>query len=158
MRGTKAQLTGDDGFGWVLDEYPRLTRASPRKLPVATRLTVNAQLGERPGASLEETHCQFFRDCPDPVPIRIISGHNVEAAGTKTVQILFEGHYNGYFAPDVHYIPLKKDFSNIDDVMGKFRDAEYCRRVVENAYEVAVSELTYPKLIDKFHTALVSAL
>lgn len=123
-----------------------------------TRRRVNAYVREHPDAGIEEIYPRFFEDYSKPVPIRIISGRNVEAAGTKTVQILFEGHYGGYFQPDVHYIPLKKDFSNIDDVIAKFRDAEHCRRLVENAYRVALSELTYDRLIDRFHTALSELL
>ena len=66
---------------------------------------------EHPDATFEDIHRRFFADYGPSVPIRIISGRQIEAAGTRTVQILFEGRYDGYFLPDVHYIPLKKDFS-----------------------------------------------
>ena len=108
-----------------------------------------------PDATLEDVFQLFFRDYSDPVPVRTISGRHVEAAGTKTVQILFEGYYNGYFEPDVHYIPLKKDFSDTNEVFYKFQDEGFCRHLAENAYAVVTQELTYEKLIDRFYEALL---
>lgn len=123
-----------------------------------TRLKYRDYNAANPGATNDEIISKFFKGYPNPVPIRIISGRNVEAAGTKTVQILFEGHYDGYFKPDVHYIPLKKDFSNFTEVMEKFRDEAYCRTITDNAYELAVKELTYAKLIDRFYDAFTRLL
>lgn len=118
-----------------------------------TRNAVNAHLAGRPDASFEEVWERFFRDYRDPVPGRVLSGRNVEAAGTKTVQLLLEGGYGGYLEPDVHYIPLRKDFSNLDEAIAKFRDDSFCARLRENAFAVA-QDLTYPKLIDRFERAL----
>jgi hypothetical protein len=118
-----------------------------------TRLAVNARLAENPDLSLEEVRREWFR-APRSVSMRIISGRNVEAAGTRTVQLLFEGRYDGYLEPDVHYIPLRKDFGNVDDALRKFRDNEYRERVVENAYQLVRSEFTYDRLIDRFSDAL----
>ena len=84
-------------------------------------------------------------------PMRIISGRNIEAAGTKTVQILFEGEYGGYFQPDTHYIPLKKDFTNFDEVVDKFSDSSYSSQIATNAYDLVMSELTYDKILNKFY-------
>ena len=119
-----------------------------------TRVAVNAFTDTHPQAPFTDVWSQFFRDYRDPVPMRIISGRNVEAAGTKTVQLLFEGRYDGYFEPDVHYIPLEKDFSNADEAIAKFRDRSFSDRIVDNAYQVAVDQLTYPQLIDRFADAL----
>lgn len=123
------------------------------ELTDATRKRVNAYLHEHPEADMHTIHELFFRDYKESVPVRTISGRHVEAAATKTVQVLLEGFYSGYLLPDKHYIPLKKDFSNVDEAVEKFRDGEYCRKLTDAAYEVAVSELTYEKLIDKFYDA-----
>jgi hypothetical protein len=123
------------------------------ELTDATRLKVNEYMNANPNASWEEIYKKFFEGSRNPVPIRIISGRNIEAAGTKTVQLLFEGHYSGYLDPDVHYIPLKKDLSNADEAIEKFRDRTYAERIAENAYQVAVNELTYERLIDRFYDA-----
>ena len=123
-----------------------------------TRKKVNDFVECKPGATMAEISERFFKSYLNPVPLRTISGRNAEAAGTKTVQILFEGEYDGYFQPDVHYIRLQKDFSNVEDVMARFRDESYCREVTDNAYEVAVQELSYEKLIDQFHGVLLKEL
>jgi hypothetical protein len=118
-----------------------------------TREAVNAYLADSRDASFEDVWQRFFRDYPDAVPGRALSGRNVEAAGTKTVQLLLRGAYGGYFDPDVHYIPVEKDFSNVDEAIAKFRDPEFSASVRENAFDV-VQDLTYRKLIDRFEDAL----
>ena len=122
------------------------------------RLRVHAIERSNPQASWTEVKTEIFDGLEPTVPMRIISGRQVEAAACKSVQILFEGRYNGYLEPDVHYIPLAKDFGNIDDVMRKFRDDAFCERLVDNAYEVAVGEFTYERLIGKFAGILAPLL
>ena len=122
-------------------------------LDESTRCGVIRFLAERPGAGFDEVRREFFAE-PRPVTLRLLSGRNVEAAGTRTVQLLFEGHYGGYLQPDVHYIPLKKDFSNADEAVAKFRDAAFRETILENAYRLARSELTYDRLLDGFYDAL----
>jgi len=123
-----------------------------------TRKKVNAYTRKYPAATWTEIKSLFFDHYGPSIPLRIISGRQVEAAACKTVQILFEGRYNDYLKPDKHYIPLKKDFSNFDEVMQKFRDDNYCLRITKNAYDLVMSELTYEKLIDKFAVHLESIL
>lgn len=123
-----------------------------------TRLKVSAYLNLHPQLGLDDVFEMFFKNYPDPVPCRTISGRHVEAAGTKTVQILFNGHYNGFLKPDEHYIPLEKDFSNADEAIAKFRDEAYCDRVTQNAYDLVRQELTYDKLIERFYEALRQVL
>jgi hypothetical protein len=117
-----------------------------------TRLAVNDRVRTQPDLTLAEVRRTWFSE-PRPVSMRILSGRNVEAAGTRTAQLLFEGRYDGYLEPDVHYIPLKKDCSNADEAVRKFKDAGYRERLVENAYQLARAEFTYPHLIDRFDDA-----
>lgn len=128
------------------------------ELTDATRLRVNAYLAEHPTATLDDVFPRFFKDYRDPVPLRIISGRNIEAAGTKTLQILLEGHYGGYLEPHVHYIPLRKDLSNVDEALQGLRDEAACRKLTDNAYDLVVRELTYARLLDRFQVALAALL
>lgn len=118
-----------------------------------TRIEVNTYVMAHPEATPDDVFERFFKDRAR-LPLRLLSGRNIEAAGTGTVQILFEGDYDGYFHPDEHYIPLKKDFSNVDEAIDKFRDEAYCARVTTNARDLAMQQLTYPKLIDHVHDLL----
>jgi hypothetical protein len=128
------------------------------ELTDVTRNKVNAFIAANPQASWPEVRRRFFDEYGPSTPLRIISGRQVEAAACKTVQILFDGHYNGYLQPDVHYIPLRNNFSNADEVVRKLRDDALCAEMVQAAYHVARSELTYERLINKFATALRDVL
>jgi hypothetical protein len=121
------------------------------------RLKVNAYVVEHPGASFDEIYDRFCRGV-DPVPLRIISGRNIEAAATRTVQLLFEGEYDGYLRPDTHYIALEKDFGNAGDAIAKFRDRAFCRRLTDNAYELAMREFTYDRLVGRLRDAVAPVL
>gem|GEM_PF-2548523 len=63
-----------------------------------------------------------------------ISPRHLEAVITKTCQILVEGDYSGVLKPDRHYIPLKRDFSNLNEVLAKLRDSALVEEIVECAY------------------------
>lgn len=63
-----------------------------------------------------------------------ISPRHFEAIITKTCQILVEGNYNNVLEPNRHYIPIKKDFSNLDEVISKIKDDEYLTEITELAY------------------------
>jgi len=122
------------------------------------RRRVNEYTGRNPQATFQDVFERFFAHYPNPLSGRMIASRHIEAAGTKTVQILFEGHYNGYLKPDLHYIPLKKDFSNFAEAIEKFRDREHCRRLTENAYDLVLGELTIEKLLERFYQALLPLL
>ena len=80
--------------------------------------------------------------------MRLISGRIIEAAGTKTTLILLEDDYSGYLQADKHYIPVKKDFSNIETAFEKL-DKAFCNEITNNAYEVAVTHLTFKRHLKK---------
>lgn len=119
-----------------------------------TRIAVNAYMERHPEASFEEVHSRFFDGTLTDVPMRVLTSRNVEAAGTGTVQLMFEGRYGGYLRPDVHYIPLKKDLSNVDEALRKFRDPAFTERVADNALRLVTEEFTYERLIGRFADAL----
>ena len=123
-----------------------------------TRNRVNAYARLYPQAGWPEIKREIFDVIPLGIPMRIISGRQVEAAACKVVQILHEGRYNDLLIPDVHYIPLRKDMSNVDEVVTKLRDGAYCRRLVDAAYNLAMSELTYNRLIERFFASLSAIL
>ena len=95
----------------------------------------------------------------DRVFYRTISPRHFEAAAMRTCQILFEGHYSGAMEPGTHYIPLRKDFSNFDEVLERFRDAAARRELTENAYRdlIASGRYTYERFIEGFDRDLVEA-
>src|SRR5207244_7568421 len=118
----------------------------------------NAWTAAHPVAVADEVLALYVSGRHGEVSGRARSGRVVEAAGTRTAQLLLEGEYGGWFRPDEHYIPLRKDFSNLDAALGKLEDRALTARLTEAAYEVAIAELTYERLIDRFHDALAAVL
>lgn len=119
-----------------------------------TRRRVNEYLGSHPKSGIEEIRDRFFRDYKDPVPIRILSSRNVEAAATRTVQLLLEGEYGGYFKPGTHYIEIKRDYSNVDEAIRQFKDAALCEEISDRAFRLVSEQLTFPRLVDRFDASL----
>ena len=122
------------------------------------RLRTIAYQASHSDASFEEIFENCLRDERRAIPLRILSGRNVEAAGTGTAQVLLEGKYDGIFVADEHYIPLKKDFSNADEAVAKFRDPGFRGRIAANALALARDQLTYAALIGRFRAALAPLL
>ena len=123
-----------------------------------TRLAVNKFVAENPNANFDTVHETFFEKYGAKIPMRVLSGRNVEAAATKTLQILFEGEYQGYLKPDIHYIPLKKDFSNFDETIKKFQDIRLVTQITNNAYDLVQSELHPNRIIENLHKHLLPLL
>lgn len=83
---------------------------------------------------------------------RTISPRHFEAAAFKCIQILFEGKYSDILEPWVHYIPIKKDFSNFEDVLKSLKNKELVDRIINRAYEdlILSKNYTYEKFIQSF--------
>jgi hypothetical protein len=64
-----------------------------------------------------------------------ISPRIFEAAATKTLLILFEGNYSNIISPEIHYLSLKKDLSNFDEIVSKLRDENLVNKITQKSYE-----------------------
>jgi hypothetical protein len=64
-----------------------------------------------------------------------ISPRCFEAIALKTVLVLYEGEYSGILIPGQHYIALKKDFSNIEEVLVLIQDDDYLQGMADRAYQ-----------------------
>jgi hypothetical protein len=66
-----------------------------------------------------------------------VGPRHLEAAAARTCQVLVEGTYDGVLEPEVHYLPVRADGSNADEVVGRLAD----RRLVEETATRAYSDL-----------------
>ena len=98
---------------------------------------------QHPEASFEEVFEKFYRGQPREVSGKSISSRHFEPIGTKTCQVLLEGDYNGVLVPDEHYISVRKDRSNVEEAVRRFKDESYRQAVVERAYEHVMANHTY---------------
>ena len=72
-----------------------------------------------------------------------VSPKMFEAIKLGTVLIMYEGEYKGIFKPNIHYIELKKDHSNIEDVVEKIKDDDYLQNMSERAYKDIIKNGNY---------------
>src|SRR3989338_4677851 len=71
-----------------------------------------------------------------------ISPRCFEAIALKTAMILYEGEYSGILKPWRHFIPLRKDFSNIKDVVLHLKDTGRLQEMADRTYqEIALNPL-----------------
>ena len=79
-----------------------------------------------------------------------ISPRVFEAAALRTPMILLTGRYSGLIHPGEHYVELKKDFSNVDDVLRQVEDLEALRATAERAYHqlIAAGSHSYRRFIE----------
>jgi hypothetical protein len=57
--------------------------------------------------------------------------------------VLFQGTYGGVVEPGRHYIPLEKDFSNIDEVVERVLDNAYLDELADHAYDDLIASGRY---------------
>ena len=114
-----------------------------------------AYLASHPDATFAELHAACFAEpAVEHVSGKCISSRHFEAIGTRTCQILVEGEYNRILEPEVHYIAVRKDLSDLDEAVARFKDATYRNGVVERAYEHVLAEHTYARRIEMLVEAL----
>jgi hypothetical protein len=108
-----------------------------------------ALLRQEPHLDFEEVSRRVLAPFEDNVYYRTISPRIFEAAALRTCMILFEGRYNDLLQPMVHYIPLHKDFSNLDWAIGVLRDREQRERITANAYDdlIASGKISYRRFV-----------
>lgn len=101
---------------------------------------VDQHLARDPTASFETLRDLYFKDEDNRVILAVISPRCFEAAALKTLMILYEGTYSGRLEPWRHYVPLKKDHSNMAEVIEVLRDRARAQRIIDQAYrEVALN-------------------
>jgi hypothetical protein len=113
---------------------------------------VTEYCSKNPNATFSEVKELFFNDADGLIRLNQISPRAFESIGCGTCQILYEGGYSGILKPDIHYIELKKDFSNIEDVVARIRDGSFLNKLAERAYKdiVASGNYSYPSFIQFF--------
>jgi hypothetical protein len=99
--------------------------------------------------ALKET---FFKEKENLVDLAQLSPRVFEAATLKTLLIMYEGSYSGALKPWRHYVPLRKDHSNMAEVVDILNNPVECAKIISNCYsEVCENEdYSYKKFISKF--------
>jgi hypothetical protein len=113
---------------------------------------VRAFLSDHPKASFEEVADRVLRPWEGSIDLNVISPRHFEAIAARTALVLFPGDYSGILQPGVHYIPLAKDFSNIEAVVARIRDLPYLEAMTATAYDdvIVSGRFGYPAFVRAF--------
>ncbi|WP_100622801.1 hypothetical protein [Candidatus Coxiella mudrowiae] len=101
------------------------------------------QLENENDPEVAERILELLESIGEKIDYNQISPRHFEAVATKTLQILYEGEYSNILKPWVHYVPLKKDYSNFDEVYNFFSSEENRTAIVEQAYQDIILKHDY---------------
>lgn len=104
---------------------------------------IEAFLKENPDADFETVHQRFLQGHDGLIRMNQVSPRIFEAIAMRTGLVLFEGEYSGVVQPWVHFIPLKKDFSNVDEVFSALEDLALLRTMTQRAYDDVIASGKY---------------
>jgi hypothetical protein len=87
-----------------------------------------------PQASFEEVEQECFPNLDGSLSFFPLSPRHLEACATRTCQVLIAGDYNNILIAGKHYIELKRDFSNIDEVLDTLKEDRLRQEITDRAY------------------------
>jgi hypothetical protein len=121
------------------------------------KLKVEAYTAENPEATFEQTRAECFPEDDHRIDLACLSPRHFEAVMTRTCQVLLAGRYNGIFKPWLHYIPLERDYSNIDEVLNTIADDRLVEEIADRAYNDLVSSgrWTYTAFVRDIETSII---
>jgi hypothetical protein len=139
LESCKAMLGTESGAN-VFDERGELRR------------TVRQAAQADPSLTPDELYERYVRPHEGPVRTNQIPPKCFEAIALGTALVLLEGDYSGILQPWVHYIPLKKDYSNADEVLDRLGDNAFLEQMAARAYAdvVASGRYTYREMVRLF--------
>lgn len=100
--------------------------------------------------SFEEIYDKFFLDVSkSPVYSKAISSRHFDAIGTKTLHVMYPGRYNDILLPGEHYFELKKDHSNIEELINIVRDPKKINEITSHTYNFIMQNHTHKHRLDE---------
>ncbi|MEO8186340.1 MAG: hypothetical protein ABI580_03140, partial [Burkholderiaceae bacterium] len=147
LENSKTTLATESGAN-VFDDYGDIRRSIEQALVADPTLTY------------KEAFARFLAPHEGKIVVNQISPKVFEAVAYKTALVMFEGSYSGVVEPWKHYIQLKKDFSNVDDVLAKIADDEYLQAMADRAYAHVVEsgQYSYRRFVESFDDFLTATL
>ncbi|GGI80117.1 hypothetical protein [Legionella impletisoli] len=125
----------------------------------SVRRRIEEKLAQNPSLTYEE----LYEVCIAPyetIKMNQISPKIFESIALKTALILFEGNYSGVLKPYIHYLPLKKDFSNIEEIFCRLRNDQFIQGLVDQAYKDTIEsgKYSYKQFIKEIDDYIYSKL
>jgi spore maturation protein CgeB len=96
-----------------------------------------------PEAQFGAVEARFFMG-RDSIPSgKTISSRHFEPIGTRTAQILVAGDYTGVLTANEHYIPVRKDFMDLDGALVRARDEGERTAMADRAWHHVMDSHTH---------------
>jgi hypothetical protein len=104
---------------------------------------VDSFLNIFPNATFDVVKDEILKFHEEKINYRTISPRIFEAAASNTCMVLFKDSYQGILQPNIHYISLEKDFSNIDEVVYKMNNQVFVDKILYNAFNELILNEKY---------------
>jgi hypothetical protein len=133
--------------------------ASIADLDGSVERAVNDYLSRHADATFEQVEKAVLAPYEGNVVINTISPRAFEAAALRTAMVFFPGEYSGAIEPWTHYLPLAKDFSNMDEIVERLRDLPALEAMTERAYQdlVASGRFSLARFVAEFDVHVAKA-
>lgn len=95
-----------------------------------------------PGLSYQEFQ-PYVTEHDKDIGMGQISPRVFEAAALHTPMILLTGRYSGLIQPGEHYVELRKDFSNVEDVLRQVEDIPALKAMADRTYRHLIASGAY---------------
>jgi hypothetical protein len=143
MLGVEGGVSVVDPTGRFRDLYERLLKENPA-------LTY---------AEFESAAGPEFQRLEDRIDYRSLTPRHFESAAFRNLQILYEGRYDDILRPWDHYVPLRKDFSNLDEVLAVLANPARAIAITDRAYAdlIASGKYSYAGFVRSFDDRLAAS-
>lgn len=157
------RIYGDDWFRFLGSSRATLGTESGANVfdwDGSLRTDIQREVLRNPNVGYDEIRERFLKGREGEVVMNQISPKMFEAVATRTALVLYEGRYSDVLQPNRNFIPLKKDFSNVDDVLRKVQDADLLLEMTDRTYDDVVrsGRYDYQSFVEVFDRAVGPAL
>jgi hypothetical protein len=121
---------------------------------------IRKEVLKNPAVTYPEIRDKYLDGREGEVVMNQISPKLFEAIACRTALVLFEGTYSGILQPGRHFFPLKKDFSNVEDMLRELADDNLLEDMTERTYQEIVhsGKYSYRAFVACFDETLRQAL
>lgn len=154
----KDRITGDNWYAFMGSCKAQLgveSGASIVDLDGSVEADYKSYIEAHPDAKDEEV-LAYLKKYENGPQYRAISPRHFEAAACFSVQVMYEGRFQDIFLPDRHYIPLRRDWGNVDEVIDRLMNDTERERIATCAYEEIIlnPKYSYVYFVEQFDRML----
>lgn len=115
---------------------------------------------ENPSATDDAVYRAIVAPLERPGLMNQVSPRIFEAIVSRTVLVLFEGRYSDVVSAGIHFIPLRKDGSNLEEVFSQLQDGQLVDEMAERAYRdiIASGKYSYSKFVSMVDLQIEEAI